>query len=174
MAEVAIENLRNGWGWFHRIRGHSQGTGDNAITVEFKPFGVSLGFTPTVLGNNVISMIIEPEVSSIDPSASVTTSGGTVVPGLQTRRASTTVELRDGQSFAIAGLLQTNNSKTLSQLPWIGDVPVLGALFRSASYQRNDTDLVIIVTPRLVRPASAPSRARSNTRSVCSAVSPGA
>jgi pilus assembly protein CpaC len=78
------------------------------------------------------------------------------IPSLTVRRANTTVELRDGQSFAIAGLLQTTNAKTLAQLPWIGDVPVLGALFRSASYQRSETDLVIIVTPRLVRPTDAP------------------
>jgi len=130
----------------------AQGTGDNAITVEFKPFGVSLGFTPTVLGNNVISMIIEPEVSSIDPSASVTTSGGTVVPGLQTRRASTTVELRDGESFAIAGLLRQDFQTTVRQLPILGSIPIIGALFRSSSFQKGETELLIVVTPRLVAP----------------------
>ena len=127
------------------------------VTIEFKKFGVGLVFTPTVLDDDLINVKIEPEVSQLDRTNSVQLEG-IEIPGLTIRRANTTVELRDGQSFAIAGLLQTNNAKTLSQLPWIGDVPILGALFRSASYQRNETDLVIIVTPRLVRPVSAPSK----------------
>ena len=124
---------------------------NNAITVEFKPFGVSLGFTPTVLGDKVINLVVEPEVSSIDPSASVTISG-LVVPGLQTRRASTTVELRDGESFAIAGLLRRDFQTTIRQLPLLGSIPILGALFRSSSFQKGETELLIIVTPRLVAP----------------------
>jgi pilus assembly protein CpaC len=125
--------------------------GNNAITVEFKPFGVSLGFTPTVLGDKVISMVIEPEVSSIDPTASVTING-LVVPGLQTRRASTTVELRDGESFAIAGLIRKDFSTTVNQLPVLGSIPIIGALFRSSSFKKGETELLIVVTPRLVQP----------------------
>ncbi len=133
----------------------SQGTGgaggNNAITVEFKPFGVSLGFTPTVLGDKVISMIIEPEVSSIDPTASVRINN-LVVPGLQTRRASTTVELRDGESFAIAGLIRKDFSTTVNQLPLLGSIPIIGSLFRSSSFTKGETELLIVVTPRLVQP----------------------
>ena len=125
---------------------------DGVITIEFKKFGVGLAFTPTVLARGMINLKIEPEVSELDP-ASGTSVQGTNVPGLIVRRASTTLELRDGQSFAMAGLLQFNNRKLQRQVPWIGSVPVLGALFRSASYQKNETDLVIIVTPRLVKPA---------------------
>lgn len=131
--------------------GTSGGGGGNAITVEFKPFGVSLGFTPTVLADGVISMIIEPEVSSIDPTASISING-LVVPGLQTRRASTTVELRDGESFAIAGLIRRDFQTTVRQLPILGSIPILGALFRSSSFQKGETELLIIVTPRLVAP----------------------
>jgi pilus assembly protein CpaC len=127
------------------------GGGNNAITVEFKPFGVSLAFTPTVLGDKVISMMIEPEVSSIDPTASVEING-LVVPGLQTRRASTTVELRDGESFAIAGLLRRDFSTTVNQLPVLGSIPIIGALFRSSNFKKGETELLIVVTPRLVQP----------------------
>lgn len=126
---------------------------DDNITIEFKKFGVGLAFTPTVLNNGLINLKVEPEVSEIDPTNTLVVND-TTIPGLVTRRAKTTVELRDGQSFAIAGLLQSNHSKASRQLPWIGQVPVLGALFRSASYEKNETDLVIIVTPRLVRPAA--------------------
>ena len=131
----------------------SSGTGDggNAITVLFKPFGVSLAFTPTVLGNDVINLVVEPEVSSIDPSASVTVNGLTV-PGLQTRRARTTLEVRDGESFAIAGLLRDETQATTNQLPLLGSLPIIGSLFRSTSYQRGETELLIVVTPRLVQP----------------------
>jgi pilus assembly protein CpaC len=128
---------------------------DNKITIEFKKFGVGLVFTPTVLADKLINVKIEPEVSQLDTTRTLRLAD-IEIPSLTVRRANTTVELRDGQSFAIAGLLQTTNAKTLAQLPWIGDVPVLGALFRSASYQRSETDLVIIVTPRLVRPTDAP------------------
>ena len=122
-----------------------------SVTVEFKKYGVGLAFTPTVLGDGVVNLKIEPEVSQIDPSTSVTI-GAITIPALIVRRANTTVELRDGQSFAIAGLLQAINSTDQKQLPWLADVPVLGALARSASYQKKETDLVIIVTPRIVRP----------------------
>ena len=122
------------------------------VTIDYKRYGVGLAFTPTVLSGGLINMKIEPEVSQLDFSHMVTI-GGLSVPPLIVRRASTTVELRDGQSFVIGGLLQSIGQNAISQLPWLGDVPVLGALFRSASYQKHETDLAIIVTPRLVRPA---------------------
>ena len=123
-----------------------------APAVQFKEFGVSLGFTPTVLADGLINLKIVPEVSELDFQTG-TSILGTTVPGLITRRASTTVELRDGQSFAIAGLLSSTYRSEQAQLPWIGRVPVLGALFRSTSFQKNETDLVVIITPRLVKPA---------------------
>ena len=126
--------------------------GINGITIEWKRYGVGLAFTPTVLGGGLINLKIVPEVSQLD-SSHVVQIGGISVPPLIVRRASTTVELRDGQSFAIGGLLQNTSATDKQQLPWVGDVPVLGALFRSASYQKKETDLAIIVTPRLVRPA---------------------
>jgi pilus assembly protein CpaC len=122
------------------------------VTIDYKKFGVGLAFTPTVLSGGLINMRIEPEVSQLDFSHPVTLAGISVPP-LIVRRASTTVELRDGQSFVIGGLLQSKGQNVISQLPWLGDVPVLGALFRSASYQKDESDLAIIVTPRLVRPA---------------------
>jgi pilus assembly protein CpaC len=126
---------------------------DGKVTVEFKQFGVRLDFVPVVLDDGLINLQVQPEVSEIDQSASIRLSeGGVLIPGLSVRRANTTVELRDGQSFAIAGLLQTVNAKTADQVPWLGDVPVLGALFRSSSFQKKESDLVIIVTPRLARP----------------------
>ena len=121
-------------------------------TIEFKKFGVELAFVPTVLSRGVINLRVEPSVSELDFTNAVTISG-TTIPALTRRDARTTVELRDGQSFAIAGLLQTRNTKNLEQVPWIGSVPVLGALFRSSAYQQDETDLVIIVTPRLIGPA---------------------
>lgn len=123
------------------------------ITVDYKKYGVGLAFTPTVLGGSLINLKIEPEVSQIDTTHSVSIANGISIPALIVRRASTTVELRDGQSFAIGGLLQNDNKNQIDQLPWLGSVPVLGMLFSSRSYQKNETDLVIIVTPHLVRPA---------------------
>jgi pilus assembly protein CpaC len=120
-------------------------------TVEFKKFGVSLAFVPTVLSHGLINLRIAPEVSELDYSNAVQLSG-TTIPSLVVRNAQTTIELRDGQSFAIAGLLQTRGVRNIDQLPWIGSVPVLGALFRSSSFQNNETDLVIIVTPHIVQP----------------------
>lgn len=122
------------------------------ITIEFKKFGVELAFVPTVLSGGVINLRVEPSVSELDFANAVTISG-TTIPALTKRDARTTVELRDGQSFAVAGLLQTRSIKNLEQVPWLGSVPVLGSLFRSSAYQQNETDLVIIVTPRLVGPA---------------------
>jgi pilus assembly protein CpaC len=123
------------------------------VTIDYKRYGVGLAFTPTVLGDGLINLKIEPEVSQLDTSNPVQVAGISVPP-LIVRRASTTVELRDGQSFVIGGLLQSVGQNQMQQLPWLGDIPVLGALFRSASYQKNETDLAIIVTPRLVRPAA--------------------
>ncbi|MGM0586762.1 MAG: type II and III secretion system protein family protein, partial [Pseudomonadota bacterium] len=123
------------------------------IAVEYKPFGVSLSFTPTVVNKKVINLDLEAESSSIDNSRSFT-NAGLDFTGFSTRRTSTTIELRDGQSFAIAGLLQDEFIDNANQLPWISDVPVLGTLFRSADFQRRQTELVIIVTAYLVSPAS--------------------
>jgi pilus assembly protein CpaC len=128
-----------------------------AFTIEFKDFGVELHFTPTVLSSGIINLRLVPSVSEIDFTTSVTILG-TSVPGLTIRKAQTTVELRDGQSFAIAGLLSTKSRRNVSQLPWIGSVPVLGTLFRSSQFQENETDLVVIVTPHLVAPATPEQR----------------
>ncbi len=122
------------------------------ITVQYKPYGVSLAFTPTVLSRGLINLKIVPEVSQLDPNNNVAVGNGITVPALTVRRASSTIELRDGQSFVLAGLLLNNSTADQQQLPWIGDLPVLGALFSSKAYQKNETDLIIIVTPRIVRP----------------------
>ena len=122
------------------------------IMIVYKQYGVSLAFTPTVLNGNLINMKIIPEVSQLDPSHNVAVGDGIVVPALTVRRATTTLELKDGQSFVLAGLLQSDLATAQQQLPWIGDVPVIGALFSSKSFQKNETDLIIIVTPRLVNP----------------------
>lgn len=128
--------------------------GGQGITIEFKPFGVSLAFTPTVLADGVINLEVAPEVSSIDSAASIRVNG-LVIPGLQVRRARTTLELRDGQSFAMAGLLRRDFRDTVRQFPILGQIPVIGTLFRSTGFENEDTELVIIVTPRLVRPVPA-------------------
>jgi pilus assembly protein CpaC len=130
---------------------------NDRITVEFKQFGVSLAFTPVLVGDR-ISLRVNPEVSQLSSTGAVEISGFTI-PALTTRRAETTVELGSGQSFAIAGLLQNNITRDLQKLPGLGDVPVLGALFRSDSFRRNETELVIIVTPYVVRPVDAPRMA---------------
>ncbi|WAT16713.1 type II and III secretion system protein family protein [Aurantiacibacter sp. MUD11] len=126
-------------------------TSQQNLGVEFKSFGVSLSFTPTVLGRDVISLVVEPEVSSIDESTTVSVNGITI-PGLQTRRARTTVELRDGESFAIAGLLREEFRTTVRQVPLLGSLPIIGTLFRSTSFQQGQTELLIVITPRLVAP----------------------
>jgi pilus assembly protein CpaC len=122
------------------------------ITVQYQPFGVQLAFTPTVLDNGIINLRLAPSVSELNFAQAVTISGFNV-PSINKREARTTVELRDGQSFSIAGLLQSNNRRNISQLPWIGSVPVLGALFSSKEFQETETDLVVVVTPHLVAPA---------------------
>ncbi|AZO37988.1 BON domain-containing protein [Mesorhizobium sp. M2A.F.Ca.ET.037.01.1.1] len=122
------------------------------ISVTYKKYGVGLDFTPTVLKDGLLSLDIAPEVSSIDPSASIQVSSGISIPAFIVRRARTSVDLKNGQSFMIAGLLQSQNDITTSRVPGIGKLPVLGPLFSSKSYQRRETDLVIIVTPYLVKP----------------------
>jgi pilus assembly protein CpaC len=121
---------------------------EGAITIEFKPFGIELEFTPTVVDSDIINLALSTSVSSIDTAIPGT--GG--VPGLRTREAATTVEMRDGESFAIAGLLQDDFRDTIGQVPWLGDLPILGVLFRSTSYQREQSELVVIVTAHLVQP----------------------
>jgi pilus assembly protein CpaC len=133
-------------------------TGANAgtVTIQYKSVGVSLGFTPTIIGER-INLKVAPEVSEISAvgSISVPLGTGTVsIPGIRTRRASTTIELGSGQSFAIAGLLQSNSAQDINKFPWLGDVPVLGTLFKSDAYRREETELVIIITPYFVEPTS--------------------
>ena len=132
----------------------AQSGANNAITIEFKQFGVSLDFVPTVLANNLISIKVRPEVSELSSQGAITLDNITI-PAIAVRRADTTVELGSGDSFAIAGLIQNNTSNDVSKYPGLGDLPVLGPLFRSSSFQRNETELVIIVTPYVVRPANA-------------------
>ncbi len=124
---------------------------DDGVAIEFKPFGVELNFIPRVLDDDVINLEMQAAVSSLDPSSGITASGFNV-SGFKRRDTSTTVALRDGESFAIAGLLQDDFRDTNGQVPWLGDVPILGALFRSADYQRSQSELVIIVTAHLVTP----------------------
>ncbi len=133
------------------------GTGD-AITIQFKRFGVGLSFTPTILSDDQINLKVSPEVSQLSSAGSISIAGFSV-PALTTRRVETTVELGSGQSFAIAGLLQNNTIRDLSKFPGLGDLPILGALFRSDRFTREETELVIIVTPYIVRPVSAPRMA---------------
>jgi len=127
------------------------GTVIPTVTIEFKQFGIGLAFTPTLLQDGLINLVVNPEVSAIDPTISINTNGITV-PGLKVRRAHATVELRDGESFTIAGLLSDDYQSNVNQFPWAGDLPILGTLFRSQAYQTNQTELVIVVTPHLVTP----------------------
>jgi len=139
---------------------------NGVISVDYKQFGVKLDFTPTVLSDGRISLKVRPEVSQIDTTVSVTT-GGVTVPGLSVRRADTTVELASGQSFAIAGLLQSNTTDIISQVPGMGSIPILGKLFSSTNYQNNKTELVIMVTPYLVEPTD-PGKLRTPLESLVS------
>jgi len=123
------------------------------VTIEYKQYGVGLAFTPVVLADGRISMRVRPEVSELSNEGAVKLNDFTV-PALVTRRAETTVELGSGQSFMIAGLLRNSNTNDLSKAPFLGDIPILGMLFRSTSFQRKETELVIVVTPYLVRPVS--------------------
>src|SRR6516164_7239964 len=139
------------------INGAASSTGGvPTITVEFKSFGVSLAFTPTVIDANHLNLRVRPEISELSTNGevSVPIAPGQVVtiPALTVRRAETSVELGSGESFALAGLLQHTSTQTITKVPWLGDVPVLGALFKSDGFIRGETDLVIIVTPYLVNP----------------------
>ncbi len=126
----------------------------SSATVEYKPFGVSVKFTPDVLSENRIRMLVQPEVSEISTANSVVMSGFTI-PSITTRRARTTVELAPGESFMIAGLIKDNTKASIDQLPGLKELPVLGALFRSTEFQRNESELVITVTPYIVDPLKA-------------------
>lgn len=124
---------------------------DGGVTIEYKPFGVQLSFIPRVVDGHRINLELNAAVSAIDLGTSVTNSGF-AVNGFTRRETKTTVEMMDGQSFAIAGLLQDDFSDSAAQVPWLGDIPILGALFRSANYERDQSELVVIITPHLVTP----------------------
>jgi len=126
-------------------------TGLGSVTVEFKKFGIQLVFTPTVIADDTIHLKMMTEVSEPDPLLSITL-GGFTIPGLTSRQSETTVRLKDGQSFAIAGLLSDKIRSLVKKVPLLGDIPILGALFRSTSFQREETELMVVVTARLVRP----------------------
>jgi pilus assembly protein CpaC len=125
-----------------------------AVTIEYKQYGVGLAFTPVVLADGRISMRVRPEVSELSNQGSIKL-GDFSIPALTTRRAETTVELGSGQSFMIAGLIRNSQTNDINKAPFLGDLPILGALFRSTSYRRQETELVIIVTPYLVKPSSS-------------------
>lgn len=139
--------------------------GLDRVSVEFKKFGVALSFTPTVLSGDAISIRVQPEVSDISSRGAVSINGFNI-PAIATRRADTTVELASGQSFAIGGLIRKGFNTDVSNFPFLGDIPVLGALFRSSQFQKNETELVIIVTPYLVRPASSAQAMRVPTERI--------
>lgn len=143
------------------VPGESNGGG---ITIEYKPFGVELNFIPVVVDGNIINLTINAAVSAVDPTTGIVDSQGRAIPAFKRRETSTTVDMRDGDSFAIAGLLQDDFRDINTQVPWLGDLPVLGALFRSADYQRAQTELVVIVTPHLVSPVSGAALALPTDR----------
>lgn len=138
----------------NNIGGAGVAGGVGQITVQFRQFGIGLAFTPTVLGKDTINLELNAEVSAIDPTISVN-AGLVDVPGLAVRRAQTTVEMLDGQSFAIAGLIEDDLQENIRQVPWLGSVPILGALARSSDFERRQTELVVIITARLVQPVSS-------------------
>lgn len=129
-------------------------SGNGDITIQYKPFGVNLTFKPFVQDSGLIRLKVAPEVSQIDNSANLRLQGAEV-PGLLVRRAATTIELKDGETFAIAGLFQQDYSNTVRQIPWAGDVPIIGSLFRSSRWNKAETELVILVTPRMVNAAQS-------------------
>lgn len=131
-------------------------SGFGQVSVEYKPYGVSLAYTPTVLADGRISLRVRPEVSQITSLGSVQVSG-TTIPALTTRRAETTLELGSGQSMMIGGLLSNSRDNSIEKTPWLGDLPLIGSLFRSNAFKRNETELVIIITPYLVKPVNSPS-----------------
>ncbi len=125
-------------------------SGASSVTIMFKEFGIRLNFTPTVLGGDLINLKVRPEVSSLDFSNAITLAGFRV-PALSTRRTETEVELRDGQTFAIAGLMNNTLNSTMSKIPGIGDIPILGLLFQSKAHQKNQTELVVMITPTIIK-----------------------
>jgi pilus assembly protein CpaC len=127
------------------------GTGNNAITIVFKEFGVRLNLTPTVLARNRIALKVAPEVSQLDYTNGISISGITI-PGLDVRRTDTMVELGDGETFVLSGLISNDLVNNVSKVPWLGDLPVLGAFFRNTSINRQDRELIMVVTPHLIRP----------------------
>jgi pilus assembly protein CpaC len=140
------------------VAGASSSTGGvPTVTVEFKAFGVSLAFTPTVIDAHHLNLRVRPEISELSTngqvSVPITNNAVVTIPALTVRRADTSVELGSGESFALAGLLQHTSTQTITKVPWLGDVPILGALFKSDGFIRGETDLVVIVTPYLVNPA---------------------
>lgn len=137
--------------------------GNGSVGIEFRDFGVTLKFKPELLDNGFIRLKVAPEVSALDPSSGIRIQG-IDVPGLTTRKASTTLDLRDGQSFAIAGLFQQDYVNAVRQLPGVGELPVLGALFRSSRWKRQETELVIIVTPRMTGPVDLVTNPMANVR----------
>ncbi len=138
---------------------------NNTISIDFKKFGVGIDFTPTVFDANRMSIKVRSEVSQLSSQGAITI-GGIQIPGIAVRRAETTVDLSSGQSFAIAGLFQNNVTSQIQQFPWLGDVPVLGALFRSPTFQRQESELVMIVTPYIVQPAAKASDLQAPTDSL--------
>src|ERR1051325_8170101 len=129
------------------------GNGNQGITIVWKEYGIRLNFKPTIIDEDHIRLELEPEVSTIDFNNGIRFNGF-VIPALRTRRAKTGIELRDGQSFALAGLLDNNETKTLSRIPIISDIPVLGALFKSKSFEKKETELMFFVTAHMVKPVS--------------------
>jgi len=132
------------------------------VTIEFKPFGVQLAFTPLVREDRTITLKVAPEVSSLDFSQGLTLSGFTI-PAIRSNRAAATLQLKDGETFAMAGLINTNVRQQVAKVPLLGDIPILGALFRSTAFVNDETELLFLVTPRLVKPF-APGEAPDPTQ----------
>jgi pilus assembly protein CpaC len=139
---------------------------DDGISIEYKPFGIELNFAPRVVDGDLINLQLSAASSQLDPTNGISIGGGLTVDAFITRKASTQVELEDGDSFAIAGLLQDDFADSIASVPWLGDVPILGALFRSTDYQRQQTELVIIITAHLVSPTSGEALALPTDRIV--------
>jgi pilus assembly protein CpaC len=122
---------------------------DGSVTITYKPFGIQLEFTPKVKENGMVDLTVEPVVSSIDTTLSVVVAGFNI-PGFKTSNTNTQVELRDGQTMAISGLLSETTAKNLGQVPFIGDIPILGELFKSRDFQDNKTELIVLITPTVI------------------------
>jgi pilus assembly protein CpaC len=150
-------SFRAGGKIFIPVARRNDATGGATITLEEKEFGVGLQFKPTVLSGGRINLRVAPEVSELQQTGSPFTSvdgAVSVLPSFSLRRAETTVQLQDGQSFVIAGLIQSNATSAINRFPGLGDIPILGALFRSTEFQADKTELMFVITPRLVRPLS--------------------